>query len=145
MKNVFGFSLLSLFLGLRFCEEYVLLVAERNFGLLVFLGLILRIVDLRLRHIVAAARAAEAVCQVRADARARRLLGLNPVRVEAGDDLVDAHQMRNGGAAMDGSRSHAALEEAWRKAVCHALENVRLAEDLTELDAVSVGLLPLGN
>jgi len=114
--------------------------AERRLSLL---SLVLRIVDLRGADIVAAARAAEAVRQVGADARARRLLGLNPVRVEAGDDLVDAHQMVNCWAARDRAGPHVAREEAWREAVRHALENVRLAEDLAERDVVAVGLLPL--
>jgi len=88
---------------------------------------------------VAAAHAAEAVRQMRA--RARRLLWLNPFRVEAGDDFENANSharlARNSGP-------HAALEEARREAVLHALENVRLVKDISELDVVSVGLQPLG-
>jgi len=124
-------------------EEYVLLVAARSFGLL----FVLRIVDLMLGRadIVATARVAEAVRKVGADARARRLLGLRPICVEAGDDLVDAHQMVNGWAARDCAGPHAALEEAWREAVRYARQNVCLLEDIAELDAIAVSLLPLGD
>ena len=92
-------------------------------------------------YIVPAAHIAEAVREVGADARARRLLGLNPARVEAGDDLVDtlAHALaRNSGP-------HVALEEAWREAVRYTLKNVRLLKDLAERDVIAVSLGPLGD
>jgi len=91
---------------------------------------------------VAATHVAEAVREVGADARARRLSCLNPARVEAGDDLVDTHA--NARLTCNGG-THVALEEAWREAVRHALKNIRLAEDLAELDAIAVSLLPLGD
>jgi hypothetical protein len=53
--------------------------------------------------------------------------------------------MRNGWAAMHVSGPHVALEEAWREAVRYALKNVRLFENLAERNAISVGLLPVGN
>jgi len=91
---------------------------------------------------VAAAHAAEAVRQMRA--RARRLLWLNPFRVEAGDDFENANSRPFHPRLARNSGPHAALEEARREAVRHALENVRLVKDISELDVVSVGLQPLG-
>ena len=99
--------------------------------------LLLRIVDLRLQNVVPSADAAEAVCQVVADARTRRLGGLHALCVEVRNDLIDAHQILHAGA--DG-----ALEEAWRETVRYALENVCLLENLAERGVVSVAGLPLG-
>lgn len=106
---------------------------------------VLRVVDLMLGYedVVASANTAEAVSQVGADARARRLLRLHAVRVETSDDLVDAYHMRNGWAAMHVSRPHVALEEARREAVRYALKNVRLLKNLTERCVVSIRLGPL--
>ena len=105
--------------------------------------LILGVVDLP--HIVTTTHAAEAIRQERADACARRLGRLHTARVEACDDLVDANHMRNGWAAVHVSGPHVALEEARREAVRYALKNIRLLENLTKRDAVSVGLLPVGD
>ncbi len=86
---------------------------------------------------------AEAVRQMRADARTRRLVGLNSAGMEPCDDLVDAHQMVNCWATRDRAGPHVALEEAWREAVRYPLKNICLPENLTECDAVSISLLPL--
>ena len=94
-------------------------------------------------NVVASTDTAESVSQVGADARARRLLRLHAVRVEACNDLVDAHHMRNGWAAMHVSGPHVALEEAWREAVRYTLENVRLLKNLAERCVVSIRLSPL--
>jgi len=96
-------------------------------------------------NVVASTDTAESVSQVGADTRARRLLRLHAVRVETRDDLVDAHHMRNGWAAMHVSGPHVALEEAWREAVRYTLKNVGLFKNLAERDAISVGLLPVGD
>jgi len=114
------------------------LVSQKNLD-------VLRIVDLlcRCQHVVAAAHVAEAVCQVGADASARGLLSFHTARVEARDDLVDAHHMRNGWAAMHVSGPHAALEEPWCETVLYALKNVRLLENLAERCVVSIRLGPL--
>jgi len=93
--------------------------------------------------VVASTDTAESVSQVGADARARRLLRLHAVRVETSDDLVDAHHMRNGWAAMHVSRPHVTLEEARREAVRYALKNVRLLKNLGERCVVSIRLSPL--
>jgi len=100
-----------------------------------------RVAD-KVADIVAPADIAEAVCQVGEDACAWRLLSLHAARVEARDNLPDAHQMVTRRSAT-ARRGDAALEEAWREAVRYARENVGLPEDLVERDAVSVLLLPL--
>ena len=94
-------------------------------------------------NVVASADTAESVSQVGADARARRLLRLHAVRVEACNDLVDAYHMRNGWAAMHISGPHVALEEARREAVRYTLENVSLLKNLAERCVVSIRLGPL--
>jgi len=94
-------------------------------------------------NVVASAYTAEAVSQVGADARARWLLRLHAVRVEARDDLVDTHHMRNGWAAMHVSGPHVALEEAWREAVRYTLKNISLLKNLAERCVVSIRLGPL--
>jgi len=106
---------------------------------------VLRVVDLMLGrdNVVASADTAEAISQVGADTRARRLLRLHAVRVETRDDLVDTHHMRNGWAAMHVSRPHVALEEARREAVRYTLENVSLLKNLAERCVVSIRLGPL--
>jgi len=93
---------------------------------------------------VSTAHSTEPIRQMRANARARYLVGLNPIRIEAGDDVVNAHQMMNGWAARNRTRLYAALEESWREAVRHALKNIRLAKNLSYFDVIRVGLLPLG-
>ena len=111
------------------------------FSLRDLLLLILGVVDLP--HIVTTAHAAEAVGQVRADTRARRLGRLHTARIETCDDLVDAHHVRNGWAAVHVSGPHVALEEARREAVRYALKDVSPLENLTERCVIHVDLLPL--
>ena len=99
---------------------------------------------LREEEIVATADTAEAISQMAANARARRLLRLNSVCVEAGNDLINAHQMVNSWAARDRAGPHVALEEAWRETVRYARENVCLLKNLAERYVVSIRLGPLG-